>query len=418
MKKKQSYTFKNATVITYDPKNRTFTGDVCIEDGIITAIGADLACKDDLIDANGKLLLPGLIQSHVHLCQTSFRGKADGLGLMPWLESRIWPLEAEHTPESIYQSARLGLEEMILSGVTTVCTMETVHHTGSVFSACEDAGVRAIVGKALMDRGQGVPEKLIQPWDEALSELEELHKEFHDSEDGRLKIAVTPRFVLSCSENLLREAYDFAVKHDLVFHTHASENIKEVESVRSELGCGNIEYLHRLGTLGEKTLLTHVVWPEDGELDLIRQTQTKVAHCPTTNLKLGSGIARVAEMLERGIQVGLGSDGAACNNTLDLWGEMKLAALLASYKSGPGSVDPGKILGLATLGGARAIGWNDEIGSIEVGKRADLIMVNPDGPHWQGGDDWFSKIVYCGKAADVELVMVNGCMLVENGKLI
>lgn len=415
MNNRQDLTIQGAAIVTCDSSGTVLQGDVHISRGEIAALGPQLQPLGEVINGRGKLLLPGLIQAHVHLCQTAFRGTSNGLDFLPWLRERIWQLEAEHTPETIHTSAQLGLEELLLSGVTTVCTMETVHFTDVVLDACRDAGIRAVVGKALMDRGDGTPGELLQTPDAALSELESLHSHYHGADGGRLRISVTPRFVLSCSEALLKQAVGFARRRDLLIHTHAAENRAETDVALKSLRYGSIEYLHRMGCLTPRTLIAHVVWPQAGDLRLIESSGSSVVHCPTANLKLGSGIAPVPDMVQRGIPLGLGSDGAACNNTLDIWQEMKLASLISAVKFGPGALAPSEVLKMATLGGAEAIGWADDIGSIEVGKRADLVLVNTDKPHWQGQGDWAEKIVYCGKAADVEWVMVDGRVLVEQG---
>ena len=216
---------KNATILTCDARGTILSGDVQIRNGRISALGPDL--PDDggeTLDARGKLLLPGLIQSHLHLCQTGFRGIAEDLELLPWLRDKIWPAEATLTPESTYSSAKLGIQELLQTGVTTVCTMESVQHTEAVFEACREMGIRAVVGKALMDRGEGVPKELLQSADEALIELEELYARYHGAEGGRLRCAAAPRFGLSCSPELLRDAADFARQKSILLHTHASEN--------------------------------------------------------------------------------------------------------------------------------------------------------------------------------------------------
>lgn len=418
MENRRDLTIRGATIVTCDPAGTVLQGDVVASEGKIAALGLGLPPRGKIIDAGGKLLLPGLIQAHVHLCQTAFRGAADGLDLLPWLRERIWPLEADLTPESTRASAELGLKEMLLSGVTTVCTMETVHFTDVILDACLKAGVRAVIGKALMDQGDGIPPKLQQSADAAFEELEDLLSRYHGADEGRLRLSVAPRFVLSCSQDLLRQAADFARRHDLVIHTHAAENQAEVEEAKNCGGYGNIEFLHKIGCLTPRTILAHVVWSTPDELDLIQSSGSRVVHCPMANLKLGSGIAPVPAMVQRGIPLGLGSDGAACNNALDIWQEMKLAALIASLKFGPAALAPSEVLKMAIRGGAEAIGLGGEIGSIEVGKRADLILVDTDKPHWQGQGDWASRIVYSGRAADVELVMVDGRLLVERGELL
>ncbi|MCX6640392.1 MAG: amidohydrolase family protein [bacterium] len=416
--KSTDFTIKDALVFPRDGNTPAFRGDVAVCSGEIIEIGRDLSVPGESVSAKGRLLLPGLIQSHVHLCQTAFRGQAEDLSLLPWLKTRIWPLEAAHTMETVHQSALLGIRELLFSGVTTICTMETVHHSEAVFEACRETGIRAIIGKALMDNGDDVPDGLLQPIDQAMQELEILHSRYHGCENDRIRVAVAPRFALSCSDELLRQAVEFAQRHELLLHTHAAENLAEIAILKKIAGCGNIEYLDHRGCLGPLTLLAHVVWPQDGELELIKLRGAAIVHCPTANLKLGSGIAPLQAFIELGIRVGLGSDGAACNNSLDIWQEMKLAALSANVRTGVGSVSANEALSLATISGAKAVHWDDQIGSIEVGKKADLILVNTDKPHWQGGGDLPTRIVYSGRAADVEWVMVDGKVLLDEGRIV
>jgi 5-methylthioadenosine/S-adenosylhomocysteine deaminase len=413
-----SLLIKDATVITLDEQNRILDGDVLIEQGRITSIGSPVAARGiETIDGRGRLLLPGFIQTHVHLCQTLFRGAADDLSLIDWLKKRIWPMEAAHTRDSLSASALLGLSEMIRGGTTCALTMETVRHTDVVFEAVEQTGFRATVGKCMMDKGDGVPAALTEKTESAIAESVALIEAWHNRANGRIRACFAPRFAVSCTRELLERVAALARERSVMVHTHASENRDEIALVESETGRRNIEYLNELGIVGPHVLLAHCVWLNDDEIEIIARTRTRVAHCPSSNLKLGSGIAPVPEMIERGISVSLGSDGAPCNNRLDMFTEMRTAALIQKARLGPQSLPALDVLKMATVEGARALGLDREIGSIEVGKLADLILINADRPHTTPRPDPISTVVYAATAGDVETVIIDGRIVMRDGKL-
>jgi 5-methylthioadenosine/S-adenosylhomocysteine deaminase len=417
-----SLLIKNATVVTLDANNRIFTGDVFVKGGRIAAAGARVEAvadetADETIDASGRVLLPGLVQTHVHLCQTLFRGAADDLALIDWLKRRIWPMEAAHTPESLYASARLAVAEMIRGGTTTALTMETVNHTEAVFRAVEETGFRATVGKCMMDKGDDVPAALREDTDTSIAESLALAERWHGAAGGRIRYCFAPRFAVSCTRRLLEEVAALARTHGLLIHTHASENLDEVALVERETGLRNIDYLNAVGLAAPHAVLAHCVHLSDGEMAVLKQTGAHVAHCPSSNLKLGSGIARIAEMLERGVSVTLGADGAPCNNRLDAFTEMRTAGLLQKALRGPEALPALTVLRLATTDGARALGLVNEIGSIEVGKRADLILLNLDKPHTTPHPDVISTIVYAAAPSNVETVLIDGRVVMRDGWL-
>lgn len=413
---------KGGTVITVDAADRILRADLLISDGRIARIAegglAEVPAGAEVIDASGRLVLPGFVQTHVHLCQTIMRGYGDDLRLLDWLRERIWPMEAAHTPESVYASARLGIAEMMLGGTTAALTMETVRHTREVLRAVEESGFRAVVGKCMMDRGEGVPAGLIEDRRESIEGSLALFEEWHGRDRGRIRCCLAPRFALSCSSELLQEVAALSVKHGLIVHTHASESREEVEAVRNQTGRDNIEYLDSVGLVGPRTVLAHCVWATDREIELLSRKGAKVAHCPSSNLKLGSGIARVAEMIGRGVSVSLGADGAPCNNRLDMFTEMRAAALLQKVRLGPDAMPASQLLRMATIEGARALGLDDEIGSIEEGKLADLIILRLDRPHLVPRPDPISTIVYSAEASDVETVLIQGKVVVRGGRLL
>lgn len=416
-----SVLIKGAAVVTLDAENGRFFGDVLVEDGRIAALGESLSRRAhkaaSVIDAGGRILLPGFVQTHVHLCQTLFRGTADDLSLIDWLKSRIWPMEAAHTAESVYASARLGIAELIRGGTTCALTMETVNHTEAVFTAAQESGFRATVGKCMMDKGDDVPAALREQTEASISESLALLERWHEREDGRLRYCLAPRFAVSCTSELLQRVAQIARERGVMIHTHASENKAEIELVERETRRRNIEYLNELGLTGPHVLLAHCVHVSGSEMEILQRTGTHVAHCPSSNMKLGSGFAPIAEMTRRGISVSLGADGAPCNNRLDMFTEMRTAALIQKALHGAETLSALQVLRMATIGGARALGLEKEIGSIEAGKRADLSLINLERVHTMPHPDSISTIVYAAEASDVELVMINGEVVMRDGQL-
>jgi 5-methylthioadenosine/S-adenosylhomocysteine deaminase len=390
-------------------------GDVSIENGYITAVGAvGDASADRAINAGGNYLLPGFIHTHLHLCQTIFRGYADDLALMDWLERRIWPMEAAHTPTSLRAAARLAAAELLLGGTTTALTMETVHDTDAVFEALEPMGLRAVVGKCMMDSDNEVPTRLLEDTRASIDESLALAARWHGRANGRLRAAFAPRFAVSCTRELLEEVGRLSALRELLVHTHASESRDEIALVQSRTGMFNVEYFEDVGLASPRLCLAHCVWVDEAEQDRLRDHEVKVSHCPSSNLKLGSGIAPVSDMRARGISVSLGADGAACNNQLDMFTEMRLAATLQAMSRGPGALRARDVLAMATREGARALGLMDELGSIEAGKRADLVMIDRDRPHLAPRPDPVSTIVYAARASDVRTTIVDGEVLVDD----
>src|SRR5437762_8984282 len=397
-------------------------GDVLIEDGRIKRVGRSDGrtagrSKPTTIDCSGLIVLPGLVQAHIHLCQTLFRGLADDLSLENWLAKRIWPLEAAHTADSVHASAMLGATELLLGGTTAILDMETVRHTGAAFEALESIGIRATAGKCLMDAPSN-PAGLRESTDAALTESADLCAKWHGAAGGRLRYCFAPRFAPSCTGPLLRAVSDLAEKSGAMMHTHAAETPLELDTVRRETGHDEIAYLDSVGISGPRAALAHCVWMDKDDIAVLARQRTNIVHCPSSNLKLGSGIAPIPEMLAAGCRVGIGADGAPCNNRLDAFAEMRLAALIQKPRLGPDALPAAQALELATLGGARALGLESEIGSIEAGKCADLVVLDLDGPHAQPEDaDLISRIVYSARAADVRHVIVDGRVVVRDGSL-
>ena len=415
----ESILIKNGTIVTMDAGNSIVRGDLLIRDGRIVEVGERIKTSaDQTIDATGCAILPGFVQTHIHLCQTLFRGAADDLSLIDWLKKRIWPMEAAHTPESIRASAQLGIAEMIKGGTTCALTMETVRHTEEVLRVVDESGFRATVGKCMMDKGDEMPAALHEKSRESIDESVALIEAWDGKADGRIRCCFAPRLAVSCTKELLAEVATLARDHGVMIHTHASENTEECEMVEQETGMRNVAYLDSLGISGPHVLLAHCVHLDDQEMETLKRTRTKVAHCPSSNLKLGSGIAQVAKMLERGISVSLGADGAPCNNRLDMFTEMRTAALLQKALHGPEALPATRALQMATIDGARALGLENEIGSLETGKRADVIVVDLAQIHSSPQTDVVSSLVYSTQPSDVRTTIIDGSIVMRDRELL
>ncbi|RKD31664.1 5'-deoxyadenosine deaminase [Thermohalobacter berrensis] len=416
-----SLLIKNGTIVTMNKNRDIFKGDILINDNEIIDVKSKIDTEaDQIIDAKGKVVIPGLIQTHVHLTQTLFRGQADDLELLDWLKERVWPLEATHTEESNYISAKLGIAEMIKGGTTSIIDMETVNHTDAAINATYETGIRALTGKCMMDYGDGVPDGLMEDIEESIKESVKLLKKWHGKGNGRIQYAFAPRFAVSCSEELLTRVRDLAREYNVIIHTHASENREEVQVIQEERGMRNLKYLHKIGLTGKNLVLAHCIWLDDEEMRILADTGTSVAHCPSSNLKLASGIAKIPEMLDMGVNVSIGADGAPCNNNMDMFTEMRIAALIQKGRLLKPTVMPAeKVFELATLGGAKAMGMEDRLGSIERGKLADIVIMNLNNLHNSPSKEVniVSQLVYSAKAQDVETTIIDGKVVMLEGEL-
>lgn len=413
-----SILIKNGTLVTMDSANTIVRGDLLVSDGRIAEIGSSGQAADTVIDAADCAVIPGFVQTHIHLCQTIFRGAADDLALIDWLKQRVWPMEAAHSQASIKASARLGIAELIKGGTTCALTMETVNHTSEVFKVVEETGFRATVGKCMMDKGDEVPSALQEQTGNSIDESVALLEEWHGKAGGRIRYCFAPRFAISCTRDLLERVAGLARTRGVMVHTHASENRTECELVQQESGLRNVAYLDSLGLTGRHVALAHCVHLNSAEIEILRTSGTNVVHCPSSNLKLGSGIAPIAKMLEQGISVSLGADGAACNNRLDMFTEMRTAALLQKALHGPEVLPASRVLRMATIDGARALGLDAEVGSLEVGKRADLSVVRLDRLHATPVKDVVSALVYSSETEDVETVLIDGELVMRDRQLL
>ncbi len=407
---------RGGTLLPMTERAQGVAGDLLIRGRLIDDIGS-FAPPDDvpIIDASGCYVMPGLVQIHVHLVQTIFRGLAEDLPLLEWLRRRVWPLEAAHDERSLHASARLGLLELLLSGTTTVLDMGTSHGGDVVAEELVRSGIRARFGQAMMDAGDGVPPRLLETTRASLDASAALRKRWDGQDSRRIGYAYAPRFALSCTRELLESVAALSKMTSALVHTHTNESRDERELVERATGRSPVGYLAEVGLASERAVFAHGVHLDAAELAELAATKTAVAHCPSSNLKLGSGVADVAALREAGVIVGIGADGAACNNRLDAFEEARLATLLSRALHGPGVLTAGDALVMATREGARALRLDDDIGTLEVGKRADLVVL--DGGLLAGpSGDPATRIVFGGGARAVRDVFVDGEPLVRDGR--
>jgi len=406
---------QNALIITQNPNNDIFTGDILIERNVISQIGHNIASSGHQIyQLDGLVITPGFIQSHVHLCQTLFRNLSDELELLEWLEKYIWPLEMSHNENSLQASVQLGLAELLLNGTTSILDMGNARYQEIIFQEMATSGIRGLSGMVMMDTGN---QEYKQGTDQLIDRTIELIEKWHNGHNGRIQYALAPRFVLSCSPKLWKEVKKLSEKYNLIIHSHSSENQKEWQQVKQLTGYSNLEYFVRNNLASSKLCLAHCIWVSEQEMQMLSEYQINVLHCPSANLKLASGVAPIPEFLEKGINVSLGSDGAACNNNLDIFNEMRLASFIQKLRSGVTSISAKAVFDMATSGGAKSLGLSDQIGSLGKGKKADLVVMDLNKVHSIPADDIYAQIVFSGKSSNVRHVMVDGKWVVYDQKL-
>ncbi len=413
---------RGGLIVSMRPAQEPFRGDILIEGKRIAKVGRELRVENaEVIDCSDKVIVPGLIQTHVHLAQVLFRGLAEGRSLLEWLREYIYPLESAHTPESLYWSAMLGLVELVKSGTTAIIDIGSVLYPDVLLTAMKESGLRGYSGKMLMDKADGqTPDRLVQSRDEILAELAGLFDRFHGIDDGRVRVHLAPRFSLACSDELQAELGALAQRYDTIIHTHAAETRDENDYAIRVKNMRNIIYLNSLGLLGPRSSLVHCIWVNDEETELLSRSGTNLVTCPSANLKLSSGIAPVERYRRAGINVSIGSDGAPCNNTHDIFAELKLVSLLQKYLVGPEALPAQEALKLATVHGAETLLMAEEVGVIEEGRRADLTLLSlDDKPHAMPseGVDIFTRLVYEAKGSDVTDVFVDGRQLLRDGEV-
>ena len=419
-----NWLIKNALIIPMTDRS-SFAGYARVRDGVITKVAAGVPPGSDeteeVIDGTGCVLMPGLINAHTHLYQVLLRAVWEDLELMPWLK-RIYGCARVLRPEHFYAGSLLGCVEAIRSGVTTLCEHNFLNPSPEcsfeTIRAIKDAGVRAVFARTIMDTGEIVPECTKEKPEEAFRRIEEILA--HHARGEQLQFMTGPNTPpINTTPGLLKEIRRFADDKSLGISAHVAESKSVLECVRREHGKnGVVEFLQEFGIPGPNSIFAHSVHISKDEIALLKQTGSSVSHNPVSNMMLGDGVAPVVEMLRQGVNVALGTDGAASNHSQDLFDTMKAASLLQKvHHQDAGVIDPYSILRMATLSGAKALGLDSICGTIEVGKQADLILVDMNTLHNQPVNDVFSQIVHCAKASDVRTVMINGEILMRDRKL-
>jgi 5-methylthioadenosine/S-adenosylhomocysteine deaminase len=407
---------RGGTLLPMADGARPIAADILVSGARIGQIGTDLQTPPDteIVDCSGCYLMPGLIQTHVHLVQTMFRGLAEDLGLLDWLRRFIWPLEAAHDEASVRACVRLGLGELITTGTTTILDMGTTRWGDVVADELVRSGIRARFGQAMMDTGEHVPADLVENTRASLDASADLLKRWSRAGAGRIGYAYAPRFALSCTRELLEAVGMLAKMSETLVHTHSNESVEERAAVQGVTGMSPIGYLAQVGIATPRTIIAHGVHIDDEELATLRESGSAVTHCPSSNLKLGSGVADVVRLRQARITVGIGSDGAACNNELDGFQEVRLATLLARTLRGQGAFTATDALLMATRDGARALHLGEETGSLVAGRRADILVIDSERLAGPGGDP-VARIVFGGGSRGVRDVLIDGTFIVRGG---
>lgn len=405
----QTILIKNSTIVA----NKVKKGSILIEDDKIVEITDNKVFNgaDEVIDAEGKVLIPGLVNTHTHLSMSLLRGLADDLPLDIWLNDHIWPVEAHLEGEHCYAGALLAALEMIKSG-TTACN-DMYFFMDEVARAIDESGIRGLLCHGMIDLFDKEKRK------NEYKETQRIVDKCHNTADGRVQVALGPHTPYTCSPELLNWVRKKADEKGLKIHIHVSETEKEVEDSLNDRKKRPFEYLEDLKFLGPDVIAAHSVWLSGAEIALIKDNNVKISHNPLSNMKLASGMSPVSDMLANGVCVSLGTDGVASNNNLDLFQEMKMSSLLQKVRNLDPTVLPAsKVLEMATINGATALGMEKEIGSIEVGKKADLIMVDMKAPHLTPYRNPISHLVYSAESADVNTVICDGKILMREREVL
>ena len=408
----------NGTLVTMDDKRRVIEdGGVAIKGGRIVAVGSrrDIIGRfiaTQTIDARGKIIIPGLINGHTHIPMTLFRGLADDLDLQDWLTKYIFPAEAKNVSEEFVRAGtRLGLAEMIRGGTTTYCDM--YYFEDAIADETAKAGVRGLLGETVID----FPVADNKNFEEAMAYVERFVQKWKGHE--LITPAIAPHAPYTVSEEHLKEAKAFSDRTGAPIVTHVSETKREVDDSIKARNASPVEYLRRIGFLNDRVIAAHVVWPVGNDIDTLERAGTGVVHNPQSNMKLASGVAPVPRMIKEGVRLGLGTDGAASNNDLSMWEEMDTVAKLHKVFTGdPKVISAQQAFEMATIGSARALHMEKEIGSIETGKRADLVLVAQDALNQLPLYNIYSHLVYATKTSDVQTVIINGRLVMRDRRLL
>lgn len=400
---------KNTIIIA----NKIKKGSILIENDKITGIEENLSSKeaDTVIDGEGKILIPGLVNTHTHLSMSLLRGLADDLVLDTWLNHHIWPTEANLDGDICYVGAKLACAEMIKSGTTTFNDM--YFYMDHVAQAVDESGIRGNISHGMLD--QGDEEKRKAEYKESMRIIDKCH----NTADERIKVSLGPHAPHTCSTELLSWVRKKASQLDVRIHIHISETEFEVKDIIDTYHARPFEYLDDISFLDDDVIAAHGVWLSDNEMEIIKERGVNISHNPVSNMKLASGISPVAKMLDKDINVSLGTDGAASNNNLDMLEEMKIAAIQQKVNtSDPTVLNADEVFKMATTNGAAALGLEDEVGTIGVGKKADLVLINMKAPHLSPYRHPISHLVYAANGGDVDTVICNGQILMQERELL
>jgi len=406
---------RGCTILPMDEKREILEqGLIAIKKGVITYVGRETDAPslraEETIDGHGKVATPGLVNCHTHLPMTIFRGVAEDQELGKWLSDTIWPLEAKLKPGDVYDGALLGCLEMIKSGTT--CFADMYFHEDMVAKAVERAGLRAVLAPGIIEAGDS------ERGEKLLKEGVGFARKFHGFADGRVRVRLGPHAVYTCSPNLLMKARDRASELNIGIHIHLAESKERVKSMKEKYGFTEVEFLESLGLLNPDVLAAHCIYLSEEEMRLMAKRDVKVSYNPVANMKLALGVPKIRDLMGLGVTVGIGTDGPASNNDLDMFDDMRVAALLQKVSYMDSTVLPvHSVLGMATIGGARALGLEGSVGSLEVGKKADVILVDFGKPHLTPVHDFYANVVYSARGNDVETVIVDGKILMEGGEV-
>lgn len=409
---------RGGTVVTMDGTSRVIeNGAVAVKGERIVAVGAtsEIVARYTAartINAAGKVVMPGLINTHTHVPMVLFRGIADDLVLMEWLQKYIFPAEAKNVDEQFVRwGTRLGCLEMIQGGTTTFVDM--YYYESAIAEETASAGMRAVLGETVLD----FPAPDNKTWDAAMAYAEKFIAKWKGH--ALITPAIAPHAPYTVSTDHLKQTHSISERLGVPLITHIAEDQAEVKTIQERYGASSVAYLDRIGLLDERVIAAHMVWPTSDDIITLAKRHVGVGHCPQSNMKLAAGAAPVPAMLKAGVAVGLGTDGAASNNDLNLWEEIDTAAKLHKFTSkDPTVINAREALEMATIGGARAIHLDKEIGSLEAGKRADLIIVDLESAHQTPVYNVYSELVYATKASDVETVIINGKVVMQNRRVL
>ena len=385
-----------------------FAGDILIEDDKIAVLGQvseEQASGAEVIDGRHTVAMPGLVNTHTHAAMTLLRSYADDMELMPWLNDKIWPAEAKFVNEYIYWGSALAAVEMIQSGTTTFADMyDSMHEVARV---TEESGLRANLARGCV--------VFSDPELKNIQKNVRLYENFHNTADGRIKVYFAPHAPYTCPPEYVSKIVEAADQCKTGIHVHLAETQDELRQIREGYGKTPTEYLNDLGVFKLPTLAAHSVYLTESDIAILKENNVGIAHNPSSNLKLASGIANIPKYLQAGLNVGIGTDGCSSNNTLNMFKEMTICSFVQKVNAMDPTVLPAEeILKLGTIGGAKAMRWDDEIGTLEVGKKADLILVDINKPHFAPWNNTVSDLVYSAQGSDVKTTIVNGKVLMKN----